>query len=460
MWYIKIANTRKWTMISCLVLCLTWLVSCNSTDKDLSDTSSSAYPEEVTTSPNALETHTDTEIDMPDTSGTPETVDTHGMLITSEVTQPPMEPMTTAFAEANTREATTSTVVSETQASLPAVISPSQGIILPEASDVFSKTLASQLLALCSQSDAGATAKLLRTSGFEVLLQAHYDKASDDVSHTCAYTIGKGKVHFKGEERVAILISIRGTVSGEWFSNFDFSPSRDNDSAYAENFMLAAQDVYTGIADILAKEEQPLLLVCGHSRGAACANLLGLLLNAEHPRENTFVYTFATPTTIRVTPEVVCTNVFNLIHPGDLVTSVPLAAWGFHRVGQDILLDSDATSATRVQEIITILQKMAPTVSSYYKDRHSLTGAGLSSQGRTAFEMMQSLCRMLMAFSTGEQLTIDWELLMMSPQSDLHPLMDIMINMLTEMGQGGISIAANHMPSTYQHLILSLPDER
>ena len=79
---------------------------------------------------------------------------------------------------------------------------------------------------------------------------------------------------------------IRGTNDGEWYSNFDFAPSHSADAVFAENFLFAAQNVFLSLDEILKGEENPLLLVAGHSRGAACANLLGVLLDAAYDPAN------------------------------------------------------------------------------------------------------------------------------------------------------------------------------
>ena len=81
---------------------------------------------------------------------------------------------------------------------------------------------------------------------------------------------------------IILIVAVRGTDgAGAWASNFDVTPSRDFDSPYAENFDLCARDILGTLEPYLTDE--PLVLVCGHSRGAACANLLGLLLQDEVP---------------------------------------------------------------------------------------------------------------------------------------------------------------------------------
>ena len=142
------------------------------------------------------------------------------------------------------------------------------------------------------------TSALFEDMGFAVLQQEHYDKPVTDHSHTSAYTVAAGQASVRGETRNLIVITIRGTADGEWYSNFDFAAGTGNDCAYAENFYEAAEDIFASAKAALGKYESPVVLVTGYSRGAACANLLGVLLDEAYGKEDVYVYTFATPNTV------------------------------------------------------------------------------------------------------------------------------------------------------------------
>ena len=326
---------------------------------------------------------------------------------------------------------------------------------LPPDSGVYDVNLALKAQALCSAQSMASARKTLETGGFTVLKQVHYDKSASDISHTCAWTLGKKEISRGGEKRTLLLVTVRGTSGGEWYSNFDFVPSRDEDSCYAENFLACAQDVLEGLRPSLEAEDRPLLLVCGHSRGAACANLLGALLDEERDPADIYVYTFATPATARGEAlEREYPNIFNLLNPCDIVTMMPFPSLGFGRVGRDILLLNDAAGAEALSEGIRSLAGLIPSITAYYTVRHSLTGPGLSEEGLTPYEF---LCAAAAAFSQEGAVSLFTEGAPMSiaPDSDFIPLM----NLLSGSGAAGssqaLNVAIQHMPTTYMALMLA-----
>ena len=311
-------------------------------------------------------------------------------------------------------------------------------IKLPEDSAAFSGALAQQALVLCTGHSQERTSQILEDYGFEILEQRHYDKDPEDPAHTSAFTIGKRQVRYEGSERELVLVVIRGTDgAGEWVSNFNVMPSRDFESPVAENFDLCAQDIETVLSPYL--EGEPLVLVAGHSRGAACANLLGVRLQEQVPEQNLFVYTFATPTTLSAKAELPeCRNIFNLINPNDLVTLVPLQGWGFHRAGTDILLPGDDALSAQLQGASMVLLSISPSLESYYNDRHSLTGPGLDEEN--GIKMPILLASLLTEPETFQALSRT-----LSPESDLAPL----LGLVSQMGSDS-SLLQQHMPATYQ----------
>ena len=319
---------------------------------------------------------------------------------------------------------------------------PDEAPVLPDSSSEYSLTLAMSALTLCTGHGQDPERRVLEEAGFTVLKQMNYDKAPEDVSHTCAWTLGKRSVVFRGRDRTLFIVAIRGTSGGEWISNFDFAPSHDDDTEYAENFLFCAQEVLEGIREELKQEEEPLLLICGHSRGAACANLLGVLLDEERGPENVYVYTFATPATVRgAALEKDYPNIFNLLNPCDAVTLVPPLSLGYGRAGQDVVLPNSRETAEGLQAAMGALETLTPSVSAYYEVRHSLAGPGLSDEGMTAFEFM---CLLAGGFEGAAA-----DLPEIAPDSDLAPL--------TAMNAGGMdaSLLMQHMPMTYQTLMLA-----
>ncbi len=325
---------------------------------------------------------------------------------------------------------------------------------LPEDNRRFDADFARRALALCSGHTAENERALLEEAGFEVLAQINFDKADDDPAHTCAYTIGRKLIKYNNEERTLIIVAIRGTNAGEWYSNFDFAESHSDDAVFAENFLFAAEDVLLGVGEVLKTQRSPLVLVCGHSRGGACANLLALLLNAQLGADNVCAYTFASPNTVcGGDPGIDCSNIFNVINLGDLVPRVPLAGWGYCRPGIDIILESDERSTARAGEIYDVFYGVAPTISGYYNDRHSLTQAGLSEDGATVFELMLLFVRTLAGASLDGAAGGGVELGAFSGESDLAPLFNLLEDETKNGGEGAARLLKQHMPATYQKLL-------
>jgi len=333
--------------------------------------------------------------------------------------------------------------------SLLAVLSDPTQLPLPDSSSEYSLPLAIAALTLCTGHGQDAERRLLEGAGFTVLKQVNFDKPDTDTGHTCAWSLGKKTVTLAGQTRTLLITAIRGTNAGEWISNFDFVPSREEDTLYAENFLACARDVLAGLEEPMAEEEDPLLLICGHSRGAACANLLGLLLDESQGPEGVYVYTFATPGTARGEAlEADCPNVFNLLNPCDLVTLVPPASLGFGRVGQDVLLSNTLSEVQAANAAADTLSALAPSITDYYNVRHALNGPGLSDSGLTAFEF---LCAVSGALGSGSG---DLSLLSaLSSDSDFAPVAAMLA------GEGAESrtyaAAMQHMPATYLALLLA-----
>ena len=364
---------------------------------------------------------------------------------------PESEPEETSEDSAGEKDVGGESAVGEELIEGPAPELPAGELALPADNRQFEIGFARQVLSLCSGHTAENERKLLENAGFEVLVQNNFDKAADDPAHTCAYTIGAKTVEYNGAERTLLLVAIRGTNAVEWYSNFDIAESQSDDAVFAENFLFAAEDVLLGLTEVLKTQRAPLVLVCGHSRGAACANLLALLLNAQIGADNVMAYTFATPNTFRgEDPGVDCSNIFNLINPGDIVTKMPLEGWGYHRLGTDVLLPGEADAEKKVNEAAGTMLELAPTISQYYGERHSLTEAGLSDDGVTAFEMMLIFARSLAGTGTDTQSVGFGEV---SEESDFALPFRLLDEAMKEGGEGAVGAAGQHMPAKYQKLM-------
>ena len=345
-------------------------------------------------------------------------------------------------------------------------------LALPEDSAQSSLTLAMQSLLLCSGYTAEKTAELLGEAGFEVLVQRNYDKEPQAADHTCAYTLARKTVLYHGEARTLLLAAIRGTNGGEWYSNFDPIPSRQADAVFSENFLFAAEDVFLTLHELAEAEDSPLFLLCGHSRGAACANLLGLLVNAYYGSANAFVYTFATPATVfsdavEQADGLADENIFNYLNPCDLVPLMPPEGWGCSHAGTDIVLPLPDGMEEPYAEVMETLLSISPTAEAYYTERHSLTNAGLSEEGLTAHEVFLMVGRAMADASfvdeyadekeeTAETVDISG---LIAEESDLYPLVELAEKAAANGWEKGIGILRQHLPNTYAALLTEMREQ-
>lgn len=194
--------------------------------------------------------------------------------------------------------------------------------------------------------------------------------------NTTAYAIASKHITSSqtGEKKLLVLVAARGSWGPEWLSNLQMSLS----SSFVEGtevgegdhtgFSGAARDLCQQIYSYIEKLQEidpsiPLgdvsLMLCGHSRGGAMANLSAAYfdqlanefegsevddaesLGDEYiHRESIYSYSFASP---EVTDNEDCRdalydNIFNLVNPADIVPRMPLTSWGYSRYGRDLWL--------------------------------------------------------------------------------------------------------------------------
>ena len=220
------------------------------------------------------------------------------------------------------------------------------------------------------QAGSGAPAYMedaLAALGFEDISTASYGYRSevfDEVidfftrdDDVVAYSIASKRVSdpVTGRQKVLLLVSVRGSYGAEWASDANMGDPAELDLAAAdhEGFAVAANEIVNALAarrNELADDaaiEDIALLFCGHSRGAATANLAASyaddMTTSLRPIANLgsiYAYTFATPelTTMQNAGDELYRNIFNILNPSDMVPRLPLAAWGFSRYGRDLWL--------------------------------------------------------------------------------------------------------------------------
>lgn len=174
---------------------------------------------------------------------------------------------------------------------------------------------------------------------FDTYQMYYYDDFDGEDYDIVSYGFAAKKL--SGQDETLVAIIIRGTPGNEeWYSNFDIGSSSTHSgfNIAADRLLEDFETFYraTGLSSYETK-----ILVTGHSRGAAVANIVAYdVINRYVKQENLYAYTFATPTVSTKAGNVDYPNIFNIISGEDFVTQVPLAAWGYGHYGTDLLLPS------------------------------------------------------------------------------------------------------------------------
>lgn len=199
------------------------------------------------------------------------------------------------------------------------------------------------------------------------------------------YFIASRTISSNGQDNNFVFVGCIGSNGDQWNSNFDprgtESKSKyEHDDSYAENaygFNDAKNYVYFALANYLSDcgytKENTKILLTGHSRGAAAANLLAAKLIDEshlvYP-DNLFAYTFATPNcTTNVNKktgqsDIKYNRIFNIVNPMDFVTKVLPHNWGYGRYGTTFALPAKTNDSnykklkSRMKEYYDIINVM------------------------------------------------------------------------------------------------------
>lgn len=123
-----------------------------------------------------------------------------------------------------------------------------------------------------------------------------------------------------------LVVDIRGSVTWwDWVNDIGAQVLPFNN-----RFAALAEEVFTNVENYLSSTglQDPIILVTGHSMGAAIANILAARLNGIMDPDNVYAYTFATPRTVNEAVSgnqaVNYPNIFNILNSNDVVTYVPL----------------------------------------------------------------------------------------------------------------------------------------
>ncbi|MCR5481600.1 MAG: lipase family protein [Clostridia bacterium] len=245
--------------------------------------------------------------------------------------------------------------------------------------------------------------KKLAASGFE------NDKTFDEDSYntkktaddTAGYSFAQRRIFAQGRACNLVAVVVRGTFGGEWYGNFDIGDGSEARSDIGEilhsGFSKAELELEKNLdaymKSISCTKQNTIILVTGHSRGAAVANILAYSL-ARHekyaPQEVIYAYTFACPNTVFTDAagsgkpaagiEKNCGNIFNILNPSDFITYLPVRQWGACRFGRDYVLpptDEEAYRASLAFEA-EIARLASDKGQAYHKSLSGIAGTKIT----------------------------------------------------------------------------------
>ena len=176
-----------------------------------------------------------------------------------------------------------------------------------------------------------------------------YAVDKDDLTE---FFVGHRTIYRSGQKKELVILSVRGTngTNSEWTSNFDVGANTMDYYAAAgydhphwkdldnhKGFDVATNRVLEKFAAYekrygLDQMSNKVILITGHSRGAAIANLLGAHFE-DRADYKSFTYTFAAPYATTHTNAGAYRTVFNVVNSDDLVPYLPMYEWGFRKYG-------------------------------------------------------------------------------------------------------------------------------
>lgn len=188
----------------------------------------------------------------------------------------------------------------------------------------------------------------LQDSRYISVSAEQYAEDKDDVTD---FYVGHRNMVYNGEEHEVIVVSIRGTngTNAEWSSNFDVGAdtngyyiatgfshphwlNKQNHKGFdvTANRVLEKLNVY--IEQYVDADAQKSILLTGHSRGAAVANILGKHFE-DDASYHSYTYTFATPNNTTMSNAGNYRTIFNVVNTDDIITFLPVEKWGFTKFG-------------------------------------------------------------------------------------------------------------------------------
>lgn len=189
----------------------------------------------------------------------------------------------------------------------------------------------------------------LEDSRYMAVNGADYMVDQDDITD---FYVGHKNFVYNGKAHEVIVVSVRGTdgTFEEWSSNFDIGAdtadyyratgnnhphwrNRENHKGFDVTANRVLDKLLPYIEEYVNPYSQKSILITGHSRGAAIANILGKYFE-DQADYRSYTYTFATPSTTTDPNAPNYETIFNVLNTDDMITFIPLDSWGFSKYGE------------------------------------------------------------------------------------------------------------------------------
>lgn len=189
----------------------------------------------------------------------------------------------------------------------------------------------------------------LKDAQYLSILGSDYTVDQDDITD---FFVGHKNVIYNGESNEVIVVAVRGTdgTFEEWSSNFDIGAdtyeyynatgsehphwvNKLNHKGFDVTANRVLEKLQAYIEQYVSPHAKKSILITGHSRGAAIANILGKHFE-DDASYRSYIYTFATPNTTTDISSSSYKTIFNVLNTDDIITFIPLESWGFSRFGK------------------------------------------------------------------------------------------------------------------------------
>lgn len=197
----------------------------------------------------------------------------------------------------------------------------------------FSLSDAKEYINLCSLAyEEIPLRETLNTMGYSDFCYILRNQSS---SHGSGIAFGTGCK--KQGDITKVILVFRGTHKGEWYSNFSIGEGVEH-SGFSAATDFAEEEIKAYIKSHCTDIKNTEIILTGHSRGGAVANLLAKRLIDEGTYKSVTAYTFASPCTTRSedAKNSRYKSIYNLLNPEDFICYIPLEKWDYTRYGTDM----------------------------------------------------------------------------------------------------------------------------